>query len=74
MHSEHDTWRKWTSGNENNAWPGLPRGYNGHDGEGAVDQYDGGDCENLKHREMLVVMNLYWFEPNSLNIHWMLGS
>ena len=35
---------------------------------------DGGDCENLKHREMHVVMNLCWFEPNSLNIHRRLGS
>ena len=50
MHSEYDTWRKWTGGNENNAWPGLPREYNGHDGQDAVDQYDGGDCENFKHR------------------------
>ena len=50
--------RKWTSGNENNARPGLPRGDNGYDGEDAVDQYDGGDCENMKHREMHVVMDL----------------
>ena len=77
MHSEYDTCRKWTSGNENNARPGLPRGDNGHDGE---DEFchdklnDGGDCENLKHREMHVVMDLCWFEPNSLNIHRRLGS
>ena len=69
--------RKWTSGNENNAGPGLPRGDNGHDGEDEFCHHklnDGGDCENLKHREMHVVMNLCWFEPNSLNIHRRLGS
>ena len=58
MHSEYDTCRKWTSGNENNARPGPPRGDNGHDGEDAVDQYDGGDCEGLKHKETPVVMDL----------------
>ena len=39
--------RKWTSGNENNARPGLPRGDNGHDGEGAFDQYDGSASQIL---------------------------